>query len=155
MITVEEKIRSIAEQIKGVNYIFDSWQNANIRLDEEQFPVIVNVLPASGTLKLGKQQLKDFQNCMIAFLDKTDFDFDSLENNAIVERCKNIAKEFILRVNESDLFEDIEEEIFYSVIYDKLDANVTGIMIELELRETKGLVVCYGKPIDRYFNGER
>lgn len=154
MMTVEEKIRTIAEQIQGVTYIFDSWQNANIKLDNEPLPAIVNVLPASGTFQVGKQQLKDFPNCIFAFLDKTDFDFDSLENNAIVERCKSIAKEFILRINTSTIFEDIEGEIFYSVVYDKLDVNVTGIAIELELKEINGLVMCYGKPIESYFNGK-
>lgn len=155
MTTVESKIKSIVEQMEGVTYIFENWATANVKLDSIAMPAVLNVLPASGHFNLGKTQLKDFPFCMIAFIDKTDLDFDGTENDGIIERCKNLAKEFILRLNASDLFEHIDEDIPYSVIYDKLDVNVTGVVIEAQLKEIKGLVICPGKDIGELVHGRK
>lgn len=153
--TVESKIKSIVEQMEGVTYIFENWATANERLDNIAMPAVLNVLPASGHFNLGKTQLKDYPFCMIAFIDKSDLDFDGTENDGIIERCKNLAKEFLLRLNASDLFEHVDEDIPYSVIYDKLDVNVTGIVIEAQLKETRGLVICPGKDIGELVHGRK
>lgn len=140
--TVEQKIKSVVEQMDGVTYIFDNWQTANIRLDKLPLPVVLNLLPVSGTLNLGATQMKDFPNCMIAFMDKIDLDFDGTENDSVVERCKSLAKEFILLINRSGMFEPISGDVPYSVFYDKLNVNVTGITISLQLKEVSGIVLC-------------
>ena len=155
MTTVEAKIKSIVEQMEGVTYIFENWATANVKLDNVSLPAILNVLPASGTFNLGKTQLKDYPYCMIAFIDKSDLDFDGTENDGIIERCKNLAKEFILRLNTSDLFEPVDGDILYSVIYDKLDVNVTGIVIEAQLKESRGLIICPGKDIGVMVHGRK
>ena len=46
--TVEQKIKSVVDQMKGVTYIFDNWQTANVRLDKLPLPAVLNVLPVSG-----------------------------------------------------------------------------------------------------------
>lgn len=139
--TVQEKIKSILEGI-GENYLFDNWQTANIRLDKANIPCVLNVLPVSGVFTLSDTQLKDKPNCMIAFMDKAEFDFDGEQNDDVIESCKNRAKEFILTVNKSGIFKPVSGDIRYSTFYDKLDVNVTGIVIELQLEETKGNVLC-------------
>lgn len=155
MTTVESKIKSIVEQMEGVTYIFENWATANVKLDSIAMPAVLNVLPASGHFNLGITQLKDFPFCMIAFIDKSDLDFDGTENDGIIERCKNLAKEFILRLNASGLFEHVDEDIPYSVIYDKLDVNVTGVVIEAQLKEARGLVICPGKDIGELVHGRK
>ena len=140
--TVEQKIKSVVDQMKGVTYIFDNWQTANVRLDKLPLPAVLNVLPVSGNFQLGPTQLKDYPNCMLAFMDKTSFDFD-----AIVEKCKNMAKEFILLLNRSRLFEPISGSVPYSVFYDKLNVNVTGITISIQLKETSGIVLCPSRSV--------
>ena len=37
----------------------------------------------------------------------------------------------------------------------KFDVNVTGIVIEIKVKELNGLVLCPGKPISSYFDGEQ
>lgn len=151
--SVERKINSIVKDM-GITYIFENWTTANKRLDKMPLPAVINVLPVSGQLNVGKTMLKDYPNCMLCFADKADFDFSGVTNDAVIERCKNLAMEFILRANASGLFEQISGNVPYSVFYDKADVNITGITIELQLKETKGLVLCYGKDINEYFNGE-
>lgn len=151
--TVEEKIKSVVDKMKGVTYIFENWQAANVRLDKESLPAVLNVLPVSGVFNLGMTQLKDYPNCMLAFMDKTRFDFDGTENDKIVEKCKNMAKEFVLNLNRSGLFKPVSGDIPYSVFYDKLDVNVTGIVIELRLEEVKGIVLCPTKSVEEMVYG--
>lgn len=138
--TAESKIKEVISDI-GIPYIFENWATANIALDNSVFPVALNVLPVSGTYKLSNTRLLDCNNCMIAFLDKTDFDFDGEENGQIIERMKTLSKEFIKRINSCGYFK-YTDSVNYSVVYDKLDVNVTGIVIELKLEEINGFNLC-------------
>lgn len=149
--SVEAKIHAIVKQMSNVNYVFENWTTANVKADKIDYPAVINVLPVSGSINLNKNKLRDYPNCIIAFVDKTDLDFDGTENESIVDKCKALAMEFILTANASGLFEQIDGDIPYSVIYDQLDVNVTGVSIELQLKETQGTVLCYGKPIKDYF----
>ena len=130
-ISVERKIASIAEKLEGVTYLFDNWVTANVRLDKMPLPAIINLLPASGKFVISRTQLRDCPNCMIAFVDKTAFDFDGVENDEVIRE-----------LNRSGLFEWVSDEVPYSVFYDKLDVNVTGIVIELKLKEVQGVPMC-------------
>lgn len=150
--SVERKIASVVETMGNLTYVFDNWHTANFRLDKESLPAVINVLPVSGVMNVTDRKLRDFPNCMLAFVDKADFDFDGKDNDEILERCKNLAIEFILTANASRLFEPISGDVRYSVLYDKLDVNVTGVVIELQLREKQGITLCYGKPIKDYFD---
>lgn len=150
--SVERKIASVIEKMGNLTYVFDNWHTANFRLDKESLPAVINVLPVSGVMNVTDRKLRDFPNCMLAFVDKADFDFDGKDNDEILERCKNLAMEFILTANASGLFEPISGDVRYSVLYDKLDVNVTGVVIELQLREKQGITLCYGKPIKDYFD---
>lgn len=150
--SVERKIASVVETMGNLTYVFDNWHTANFRLDKESLPAVINVLPVSGVMNVTDRKLRDFPNCMLAFVDKADFDFDGKDNDEILERCKNLAMEFILTANASGLFEPISGDVRYSVLYDKLDVNVTGVVIELQLMEKQGITLCYGKPIKDYFD---
>lgn len=140
--SVERKMASVAEKLKGITYLFDNWATANVRLDKMPLPAIINLLPVSGKFIISRTQLRDCPNCMIAFADKTEFDFDGKENDTKRERCKEHAVNFIRELNKSGLFEWVSDEVPYSIFYDKLDVNVTGIVIELKLKEVQGVSMC-------------
>ena len=103
--SVERKIASVAEKLKDITYLFDNWATANVRLDKMPLPAMINLLPVSGKFVISRTQLKDCPNCMIAFADKTRFDFDGVENDKVIERCKGYAVQFIKELNKSGLFE--------------------------------------------------
>lgn len=151
---VEGKIKSVAQLMSCINYMFDNWQTANLKLDSNSLPAMLNVLPVSGNFNLSKQQIKDYPNLLIAFMDKVDLDFDGGEADNTIERCKAYAQEFILLVNKSGLFEPISGNIPYSVFYDKLDVNVAGITLELTLKEIHGLVLCPNKTVEEIVYGD-
>lgn len=137
---VQEKIKQIVQSIDGLHYMYNDWSRANVDLDlsSAEFPVCISILPASGTLLNKNGNLRDCPNCLIAFLDLAELDFESEENEGTVERMKTLAKKFILAVNRSGMFEPISDRIDYSVVYDTLDQNLTGVTIEIQLKELVG-----------------
>lgn len=144
MNSVEGKIKSIIEEM-GISYLFEDWSRANLKLDkiaclkEGRFPCCINLLPVSGTFTFRSGLVKDGPNCLIAFADKAEFDFNGDDNQTVVERMKKLAMMFIGRCEESGFFEPIEGDIYYSVFYDKLDVNITGIVVEAKLKEAVGV----------------
>ncbi len=141
--TVEGKIRSIAATLgDGIEYRFMNWAQANVELDTIEKPTVIYVLPPSGTLTFKWNEVKDAPNTQIAFVCVTDFDFDGTENDGIIEAMKRLAVRFVRSFNESGLFEPIEGDVLYQVLYDHLDQNVTGIVLTLTLEETKGVSIC-------------
>jgi len=106
------------------------------------FTSIVYVLPPSGSIDITWKDVKDSPNSQIAFVCNTKFDFNGVENDGIIEAMKRLCIRFILSLNSSGLFSPISGNLTYRVLYDYLDVNVTGIVIEPTLTEVKGISVC-------------
>lgn len=141
--TVEGKISTIVATLgSAVEYRFMNWAQANVELDHIDKPTVVYVLPPSGTLTFKWNEVKDSPNTQIAFVCVTDFDFEGSKNDGIIEAMKRLAIRFVKALNESGLFEQIEGDVLYQVLYDHLDQNVTGIVLNLTLEEVKGVSLC-------------
>lgn len=141
--TVEGKVQAIVKSMgEDVEYQFMNWAQANVRLDKVSRPTIVYVLPPSGNLTFSWKDVKDSPNSQIAFVCNTKFDFDGQENDGIIEAMKRLCIRFIRKLNDSGLFSPIDGAIQYRVLYDYLDANVTGIVIEPTLVEINGISLC-------------
>lgn len=141
--TVEAKVRKVAESIgEDVEYLFMNWSQANVAMDAITKPSVVYVLPPSGKLDFSYARVKDYPETQIGFLAPTDFDFDGTENDNIIEQMKRLAIKFIKALNASKCFELIEGKQPYQVVYDFLDQNVTGIVLNLPLEEVDGIIIC-------------
>lgn len=147
MKTIERKIASIVEGL-DVGYLYANWAQVNVDIDQMlmnlERPVVVYTLPASGTLdvSLTRGRAYDYPTTLMSFFTPSDFDFDGVANNDSVENMKRLALKFINAVNESGEFEAIEGPIGYRVHVDYLDANVTGVSIEITLKEREGIRMC-------------
>lgn len=143
--TVESKIKFIVNSMnEDVEYMFANWAQANVSLDKVRKPTIVYVLPPSGSIDITWKDVKDSPNSQIAFVCNTKFDFEGEENDGIIEAMKRLCIRFVLALNESGLFSPITGNLQYQVLYDHLDVNVTGIVIEPTLIEEEGISICNG-----------
>lgn len=143
LITVESKVKSIVENGLGdVKYLFMNWSQANVELDKIEGPSIIYILPASGSIDFKNNRAKDYPECQIAFVCSTEFDFEGAENDCIIEEMKNLLVKFVIKANESELFETIEGNVSYKVLYDYTDDNVTGIVADIPLKEVDGIKTC-------------
>lgn len=141
--TVEGKIHHIVNSLnEDIEYMFMNWAQANVAIDGVDKPTIVYVLPPSGSLDFKWNAVKDYPQSQIAFICSTEFDFNGEENDNIIEAMKRLCIRFINAVNESGLFEPIEGNLPYQVMYDRLDQNVTGIIITPILKEVEGVSLC-------------
>ena len=136
--TIQEHIKAIAQKM-GIAYIYHDWTTANVMIENAELPVMINVLPVSGRIRIDGYAFKESANCMVAFLDKADYDFDAEENEITVTRMKNLAKRFLAEVMRRDAFEDVDlSTVDYQVVYDKMDVNLTGIILELTINSAEG-----------------
>ncbi len=151
--TVEGKVRDIVEKMgEDVEYRFYNWAKLNVEMDTITKPTIVYVLPPSGDfyVDLYTREIRDFPEAQIAFLCSTEFDFESEENDAIIEQMKRLCYKFIKAVNESGYFSTLEGKLPDQVLYDHLDENVTVVVITPVLEEEEGYSICE----DEYSNPE-
>jgi hypothetical protein len=138
---VQQKIKQIVDSIDGLSYEFNDWTRANVKLDTKALPTCLYLLPVSGQIVNKNGNFRDFPNAFIAFMDKTDLDFEGEENEPVVEQMKNYARQFILKVNASGLFAPLPENIPYQAVYDKLDVNLTGVVLQVQLKELQGTCI--------------
>lgn len=154
--TVEEKIRLVVERMDKLTYMFCDLKEANLRMDYETMPCFVNVMPLNGTIGVTSTQLKNNPNCMFWIADKVNLDANGEGIGEVTERCIKYAYEFILWLNASKLFEPIEKEnVPYTVVTGDMDANVSGIVLEMKLREKEGLRLCLDKNPNEYFDDKQ
>lgn len=141
--TVEKKIHGIVESMGAdVEYLFMNWAQANEAIDDIDKPTIVYVLPPSGSLYFEWARVKDRPEAQIAFMAPTDFDFEGEANDDVIEQMKRLCVKFVKAFNDSGLFRQIEGKLPYQVLYDHLDHNVTGIVIEPFIEEEEGIIIC-------------
>lgn len=142
---IQNEIKKIAEEL-DCTFVYADWYRANIIIDkiahENQLPILLSIVPVSGqyVFKNGVRYVSD--NVLIFFLDKVELDTTD-EDHDTIERMKDSIKQFISKVEGSDIirFKDLTN-LRYSVVYDKLDANLGGVSIETEIELKKG--ECYG-----------
>lgn len=141
--TVEAKVASIAaKMVRVCDYRFMNWAQTNESIDSMTRPTIVYILPPSGELDISYHDARDFPLTRIAFLANTELDFEGDENDGIIEYMKRLCVTFIMYLNESGLFSKVYGRVSYQVVYDHLDDNVTGIIVDIPLREEQGISTC-------------
>lgn len=131
-------LQKVAKKI-GASFVFDNWAGANVSLDNVSFPAVIYILPASGSFNLDKGWIKDNQNSMIAFLDKTNFQTTGEENGSVIDNMKDLAKKFFIELNKTNIYQSIGGILPYRVVYDTFDVNVAGITFEIPLKEVTGI----------------
>lgn len=149
--TIQQKVESVASKFTEAQYFYGNWNQLDKFIDEfgttnYQKPVIFHIMPMGGTMYIGRgsMQVTDRPSVMIAFLDHCDFDADGNNVDEKVERMKYLAQLFIRALNNSGLFEMIDnEEVSYQVPYDTTDDNLTGVIVTFTLKEVRGRNICH------------
>lgn len=134
--SVESKLKEIVEkEFNGVSWVFDDWKSIDRAIGRVRLPAIVCVMPVSGVFTFNRGRVKDEPNCYIVFMDKVPKDANGDDNEVVYSRMKDMAKRFVVRLNESKHFEQIDGQVPYDVISEKLSDILSGIGIALSLKE--------------------
>lgn len=138
--TIEDKVREIVgEYFSGFSFVFEDWNTADTKLDKVELPAIIMVLPVSGVLQFGQHgRIKDAENTIVAFVDKVPKEADGRDNEVVYNEMKVAARAFVRRLNESGYFNYIQGDIPYNTIIEQLSSIVTGVALQLQLKELVG-----------------
>jgi len=138
--SIEDKIREIAErEFKEYSYVFEDLNGAAEVVDRVSLPVIICVLPSSGYFDIARGKIKDSENISIAFVDKVVRDANGDDNEEVYTRMKRTAGKFIDAMNKSRYFEPIEGKIRYQTVLESASVYLTGVFVELNVKESKGV----------------
>lgn len=134
--TIEEKCREVAgEVLPDFTFVLADWYDADRIISKSEMPIVLRVLPVGGTLEIRNGRSVDNENSAIAFLDVVPKDATGEENAAVYNRMKAAAVKYADALGKSGWFEPFAEPIPYTVIYEQLSSIVTGVMLDVVLKE--------------------
>lgn len=134
--TIEEKCREVAgEVLPDFTFVLADWYDADRIISKSEMPIVLRVLPVGGTLEIRNGRSVDNENSAIAFLDVVPKDATGEENAAVYNRMKAAAVKYADALGKSGWFEPFAEPIPYTVICEQLSSIVTGVMLDVVLKE--------------------
>ena len=136
---VRQRIKTIAGRM-GLRYLFASMYEANLVVGDGDFPVLIDILPTSGSIDVQLGLFKDAPNCLLFFCDKTELDYNAEREQPTIARMKQLAFEFIAEANRSGYFEPITEAN-YEILYDRMDVTLSGVALSVTLKDAEGVCV--------------
>lgn len=125
-------------------YIYDEWGRVNLHADRLPMgaSVVVETLPTNGQIDTRfVPVVTTSRTAIFAFLKHCDLDFDGVEVGNIIEEMLALAKEYIVRLDATGVYEPINGLVEYNSVIDFLDANMAGVRVTLELKELEGVCV--------------
>lgn len=135
------KIKKSIEDGAGVPFYYASAENLNVILDNAEYPCALAVLANQGTIADTNGQFHERLTLVVSFADKTEFDFDALENEDIIDECKKRAFRWLYSLR---LSSDLKQVSLNSTTRDYLydDVILTGFGVNITLEEVAGFGAC-------------
>ena len=140
--SIVNKIKSSVQSITGLPCYYDDSGRLNMRLDYLEYPLAFFTLINNGNLNTTNAHYRERVDVARFFIKPTTYDFESLENEAIIEECKGYALKWLqgLRL-QRDL---IPLYVLNTTrVYNYADTILTGYAINIRLEETLG-EACFG-----------
>ena len=140
--SIVNKIKSSVQSITGLPCYYDDSGRLNMRLDYLEYPLAFFTLINNGNLNTTNAHYRERVDVAMFFIKPTTYDFESLENEAIIEECKGYALKWLqgLRL-QRDL---IPLYVLNTTrVYNYADTILTGYAINIRLEETLG-EACFG-----------
>ena len=138
--TIEEKLKEVVTVgMPDMAYVLGTLTEIDEKLDLLRPPFVWVVFPELGTLTYRMGRWKESFRALVGFFDLTGRDADGEDNMATYRRMVGRAKEFIEAYNASGFFEPIEGDIQTAIHAEVGAANVTGLMIDLVIKERRSV----------------
>lgn len=129
MKSIEQIIRETAAKMQGYTYIYETWEDADAKLEKMTFPAIVCVMPTSGTTTIRNGRIYDTENVALAFLDSVPRNAEGEDNGEVINAMKVAGAKFFDLLNKSGELEPISS-IPYEVVCEQLSTIVSGVIFQ-------------------------
>ena len=104
-------------------------------------PIAFAYLLKGGEVDVQRNMLREGVNLAVFFCKKTEFDFNSEENERIIDDCKRLAFGWLSLMRKSGYLETVGS-ITTERVYDTTTDILTGIAVNVTLRELQGYSEC-------------
>lgn len=112
----------------------------NLMTSRMEFPCALFQLLTTGNAVNEAGQLKERVSAAVFFVEPSQFDFDAVDNEAIIDRCKARAFAWIGSLP-SDTWLTLSALNRTSRIYDQYDDILTGFGVFVDITELNGLCI--------------
>lgn len=134
--SIDEKCSELVGRVlPEFTYVFSDWYDGDRLVSKLPLPIVMRILPVGGTMTLRNGRVWDAENGAIAFIDKVPKDATGEENAERYDAMKEAAKVFLSEAVREGLIEPLTNNVTYQVIYEQLSTIVTGVMLDIVLRD--------------------
>jgi hypothetical protein len=134
IVNLREQIGSIAMSLTGSPaFYYGRKSEINVQGDDMILPAVILIEPDQFGFSISPYSgaVKDTYNVFIQFVDQVTMGEDANYRHPVVEAMRTLCAEFILKLSEADIFEDLNTNIPGVLVVDTYDVNVAGIEINL------------------------
>lgn len=137
------KIKEKFEQITGIPLIYQSEEMVNFLVGEKPVPVSIWYLLQDGQIVSDSASgtIRERIQARIYVGNLTELDFDAIENEKIIDKCKKILFNFIAQLK-SDNELEVESINLSRRFYLHTDEILTGYMVDVTISELSGFNKC-------------
>lgn len=142
--TFIDKLRITIERATACRFYYHAAGELNEVLAGVQIgaePIAFAYLLKGGEVDVQRNQLREGVNLAVFFCKKTEFDFNSEENERLIDDCKRLAFGWLSLMRKSGYFETVGS-ITTERVYDTTTDILTGIAVNVTLRELQGYSEC-------------
>ena len=141
--TFIEKVKESVELTTGCRFYYHAAGELNEVLagvDIGEDPIAFAYLLKGGEVAVGKN-CREGVNLAVFFCKKTEFDFNSYDNEQLIDYCKQLAFGWVSWFSKSNTLE-IVGNVTTERVYDTTTDILTGIAVNITLRELVGYGMC-------------
>ena len=142
--TFIDKLRITIERATACRFYYHAAGELNEILAGVQIgsePIAFAYLLKGGEVDVQRNQLREGVNLAVFFCNKTEFDFNSEENERLIDDCKRLAFGWLSLLRKSGYLETVGS-ITTERVYDTTTDILTGIAVNVTLRELQGYSEC-------------
>ena len=112
--------------------MYQSPAKSNVVVGSKQQPTAVFFCISKTEIDITMGTQSESGICSVYFLDRSNLDFDGLQNEQTIDRMKNIAINFVGRVMSSKDIKFNNTNVKLNSKYNVFDAKLTGVAVEFE-----------------------
>lgn len=140
--TIIEKIKQSIESATNLPFLYHAAGELNELLARaNSLPVAYSFLLDSGTIQDTNGQFHEQISLAVMFCDKTEFDFNAIENEQIIDAMKVKAYQWLYQLRLNDDLEIVSINNTQR-LYDTTTEILTGYAVNITLKEVQGYGVC-------------
>jgi len=124
--------------------MYQSPSKTNVEIDDAPTPTAVVYCVTDWDVRTSTGVVRESARVGIGFVTRqTEFEFDGIQNEALIDEMKNLALHFFALMKDRDDVTIASDKITCKSIYNDYDTNVTGVWCDVDIVERGGKCIAY------------